>query len=304
MRQIILEDLPVEEREKYLHKSRSKPLSPDANSTRYRCEQTNIIKLNGVINAHSTVKAEYLLSFPFENQNKIAEVKLEDSIYNFFTKGTEELVGFLSSSDRIKSRMLYELDSRGKIKNISNFLELRDLWKKYRNNISDNSFVKKLDQDAKKRIVESGDIEFYSPKILLKNANTNLFNQIILNQYLVCNYSDFQNEILKTRSHFFPDIEFDVNCEVNIYSESDNRITFQEIGLPTYVNISDMIALYEKFYKEQLQYRFTDYSYKIRMDYTIDKTDNRIMTASVSINEAVKNNMESQVLFHLKRVEL
>ena len=307
---IILEDLSPEERKMYLEERKKKLEAQKqadekigaGDETRYRCEQINIIKLNGVISAHSTIKTEYLLRFIDRNN---AEVLLTDSIYNFFTQGTEELVGFISSSDRIKDRMHYALDERGRIKEILNKKELIEKWNAFRNRLGDNPYMKKLDRKAKENIIKAGDMEFSSSnEILFKNAYANLFNQIIFGQYLKHDFGNFQGEIMKTQSHFFPDIKFDVNCETKKQTESEESVTYLNTGKPLYVNISDMILLYEKFYKEQLQYKFTDYRYELEMNYTVSKKDNRIIEANVCINEAVKNNMESQVLYNLKKVEL
>lgn len=305
-----IEDMSVKERQKYFEEKRIKhetekqadEKNGSRDETRYRCEQINIVKLNGVISAHSTIKTEYLLKFIGHNN---AIVTLTDSIYNFFTRGTEELVGFISSSDQIKGKMHYALDDRGRIKEILNKKELIEKWNDFRVHLEENPYIQKLSQEAKKNIIETGDREFSSSDdILFKNSYANLFNQIIFGQYLKHDFYNFQGEIIKTHSHFFPDIKFDVNCETKKQTEDEEFVTYLNMGKPLYVNISDMILLYEKFYKEQLQYKFTDYKYELEMNYTISKKDNRITEANASINEAVKNNMESQVLYNLRKVEL
>jgi len=307
---IILEDLSPEEREKYVEQKRKKlEAEKRANEkigskdqVRYRCEQINVIKLDGAINAHSSIKTEYLLKFA---DHRNAEVILTDSIYNFFTPGTEHLVGFISSIDQVKGRMIYELDEKGKIKKILNIEELRKKWKDYKYEFDNNPFMKSLTQKAKDQVTEAGDKEFLmNNNILYLNANANLFNQVVFGQYLKRNYNDFEGEVLPNQSHFFPDIKFDVNCEIRKQMEDDETITYKKIGKPSFIDIPQMIDLYDRFYKKQLQYKFTDYKYLLEITYTVSKKDNRVIKGNVSIEEAIINNMESLVIYDLKQVQL
>lgn len=65
-----------------------------------------------------------------------------------------------------------------------------------------------------------------------------------------------------------------------------------------------MIRLYESYYREKIGFKFTDYLYDFESDFSISKQDGLIDYATVTINERIKNNIQSQVLYELKRVEL
>lgn len=282
--------------------SEKEPLKKDfEKKARYRTTQINIVKINGVISAHATIKAEYLLLF--NSLNKV-EVLLEDSIYNFHTKGTEQLAELIRVTDTVKKKMVYALDSKGRLKDLLNFSEVQETWERFKKNASNFASFQKVDAQHIIKLNQAGNVEYYDKELLLKNSNSNLFNQIIFSQYLTKEFENFEAETFDTQSHFFPEIQFTVNCETKQQREEENSISYAKKGTPLFINKSKMIALYEKLYKKQIEYKFTDYIYDFNTHFTVSKEDGLIDKATVTISERIKNNMESEVIYELKRVEL
>jgi len=135
-------------------------------------------------------------------------------------------------------------------------------------------------------------------------CGTALFNKIVLGQYLTSDEGRFDVEVFETQSHFFPPIRFDVHCETTRRGESEGMVHYAKSGKPLFVDKSHMIALYEKLYLPQIGFKFTDYLYDYESKFSVSSRDKLIRTAEVAIHERIKNNMESEVLYRLREVEL
>ncbi|WP_407402922.1 LysM peptidoglycan-binding domain-containing protein [Chryseobacterium sp.] len=302
IRNILIENLVVKTpldlfKENILNKSSNK-------KSRYRTKQINIVKINDVISAHSTVECEYLFHITTNSNGKKAEVDLEDSVYNFYTNGSEYLADFLRSSDAVKRKLIYNINENGKILNLENLNSINKNWEKFKSQLGENPFFKNSDPNVLNQIINAGNIEYNSEEILIKNSNSNLFNQVVFSQYLTKYFTDFEVEEFTTQSHFFPQIAFTVECKTELIGEDENNFKFAKVGKPKFVDIDQIIVLYEKLYKPQIGFRFTDYLYDFVIDFTVSKEDGLITQASVNLNERIKNNMQSQVIYELKKVEL
>lgn len=283
------------------------PLNPFANlnfekQARYRTRQINIVTINSTITAHSTIDFEYYLSLN-EEQN-IASIKLIDSVYNFHTKGSEGISDFIKVSDQIKKNILYKYDKNGKIINVLNLNEINSNWEKFKINIDNKILLKQSTQEYKNQIIEAGNKEYSSEEVFLKFNTISLFNQIVFDQYLTKKFNDYEIESFNTQSYFFPSVKFEVSCEIERQKEDEQQIKYLKKGKPLFSDISTMISLYEKMYKEQIGFKFTEYLYDFEIYFTVSKKDGLIDKATVNIDERIKNNLGSQVIYELKRVEL
>ena len=86
--------------------------------------------------------------------------------------------------------------------------------------------------------------------------------------------------------------------------EDEEMTHFEKTGSPLFVDKSAMIGLYERLYKSQVEYRFTDYLYDFEMTFSVRKDKHTIDRAQIRINERIKNNIQSEVLYELRTVEL
>ncbi len=269
---------------------------------RYRAKQINIIKINNVISAHSTVKYDYC--FALNREKKIAQVYLNDSVYNFYTNGSEYLEDFVRVSDKVKKKMIYSIETDGSIKDLLNHKEIQKNWQQLRKEIPRHKAFSKINKNMLNQIVKAGDDEYNSKPLLIRNSNNNLFNRVLFSQYLTRNFNDFEVEEFETISHFFPQVGFTVNCKTQKTKENTEETKYEKKGTPFFVDIDQMILLYEQNYKKQVEFKFTDYLYDYESYFTVSNKDRLIDYATVSINERVKNNLQSEVIYELKRVEL
>ena len=271
---------------------------------RYRTTQINIVKINGVISAHATIKSEYLLTLQRRGQRTLPSVTLEDSVYNFHTKGSEQAAEIVRATDTIKKRLHYQLDPRGVPCNILNLDQIKKSWRDFKESMPDSDLFTALDESTTRQFIAAGDAEYNSEEILLRNSRTSLFSQVVFGQYLTRAPADFETEVFHTRSHFFPQIKFDVHCETTMQGEDEQTTRFEKTGRPLFVDKSAMIDLYDKMYKAQVEYRFTDYLYDFEMKFSVRKDEHTVDSAQVRINERIKNNIQSEVLYELRAVEL
>ena len=269
---------------------------------RYRTKQINIIKINGNISAHSTIQCDYY--FAFDQNRNIAKVRLDDSVYQFNTNGSEQLAYFIKTTDTIKKEMIYAIKSDGEIKDLLNQEAIQQNWLAFKKDLPTYELFESAQQEAIDQIIKSGDTEYYSKDLLLKNSATNLFNRIMFGQYLTRDFSAFEIEEFETMSHFFPQVSFMVSCETKKAKDSKEQVKYLKNGKPQFIDVDKMFRLYEQMYKEQVGFKFTDYLYDYDVNFTVSKRDSLIDYASVTIDERVKNNLQSQVMYELKRVEL
>lgn len=271
---------------------------------RHRSTQINIVKIDGVISAHATIKAEYLLTISRQADAIRATVQLEDSVYDFHTKGSEQAAELVRATDTIKKRLVYQLNDRGNPVKLLNQLEVQQTWQEFKANMSSAGYRDRMDEETFRRFIAAGDAEYNSEELLLKNSGTALFNKLVFGQYLTNENDRFDVSIFETQSHFFPQIRFDVHCETTRRGESEGLVHYATTGKPLFVDKSHMIALYEKLYLAQIGFKFTDYSYDFEASFGVSHGEKLIRKAEAAIHERVKNNMESEVIYRLREVEL
>lgn len=270
---------------------------------RYRAEQINLVKVDGAITAHATIKTEYLLTLSSTMGALSATVTLEDSVYNFHTTGSESLAAMVRATDSIKKRLVYLLDEKGLPARLLNLPEVQEAWRTFKQDLSTNGFSERLGEEGVARFIEAGDIEYNSQAIILQMSATSLFHKVIFGQHLRGG-AEHQGEVFDTQSHFFPQIRFDVHCQASTQEESEDSVTLVKVGKPLFVDKSSMMSLYEQIYRPKIGFKFTDHHYTYETNSTVAKGDRLVRRADAAIHEAIKNNLEAQVIYKLRTVEL
>lgn len=271
--------------------------------SRYRAEQINLVKVDGAITAHASIKTEFLLTLKNATDALSATVTLEDSVYDFHTTGSEKIAELLQATDRIKKRLIFSLDENGTPVRLLNLPEVREAWRTFKQDMSANGFSGSLGEEGVARFIEAGDIEYNSQEIILKMSGTSLFHKVVFGKHLRPG-AECQGEVFDTQSHFFPQIRFDVHCQVSTQEESEESVTLVKVGKPLFVDKSRMTSIYEEIYRPKIGYKFTDHHYTYEVNSTVSKGDRLVRRADAAIHEAIKNNLEAQVIYKLRAVEL
>lgn len=271
---------------------------------RYRSVQINIVKIDGAISAHATIKAEHLLTVSGPPCALCPTVELLDSVYDFHTKGSEQAAELVRATDRVKRRLVYQLNDRGIPVKLLNHDEVLQNWRDFQAELPSSGLRASMDDATLRRFVAVGDAEYTSEEVLLKNSGTALFNKIVFGQYLTRDADRFEVETFETQSHFFPQVRFDVHCKTERQGEEETMVHYSKSGRPLFVDKSQMVALYEQLYRAQIGFKFTDYLYDYESNFSVSKRERLVQKAEVAIRERIKNNLESDVLYKLRTVEL
>jgi len=310
---IILEDLPLKERMKYLESWRKEDKkNKDANlpdtfdkQARYRFKQVNVVKFEDIPVSHSIIRAQYI----FQIKNNIIYNQFEESHYSMRPQSVH-LEDFLSISDKIRGKIYFEINQEGKPINILNMDELTKNWEYFKKNeITGNPFVKEIKSQSYKnyeKLIEAGDKEFHDKNFFMRNLENNLYFREIFGQYLTKSFENFTTEKYESISNFFKETIIEANLKYSKVSENEFFFTFQKVSELNRerFNVPDMIRQYNEIYKPNVKYNFSEYDYSYRLTMTINKMDGLIENANIILIEKIKNNLSCNVNFELKRIEI
>lgn len=306
--QIISDELPLYLQYVLINKEKSKGNTQaylySKKEVRYRTKQINVVKINNVISAHSTIQAEYKVCINTTSQERRAEVFLVDTVYHFYTNGSEHLNDFLRKTDQVKSHMVYRLNNDGRIAELLNLNEIQENWEICKKILPETKFINETGAATLQKIIEAGDSEYNSSQLLLKNSMANLFNVILFDQYLTVTPNEFTDDTFSTPSHLFPELLLNVHCNTKVKPGGETSFMQHKTGKPGFVDLDYIILQYNKLFKPQIEFAFTDYLYDFQLRSLVSREDGTISEASAEISERIKNNIESQVLYELKKVEL
>ena len=151
---------------------------------RYRSTQINIVKIDGAISAHATIKAEHLLTLSGPQSAIRPTVELIDSVYDFHTKGSEQAAELVRATDTIKRRLVYQLNEMGAPNKLLNQGEIWQNWRDFQAELPKNGLRTSMDEATFRQFIAAGDAEYSSEEVLLKNSGTALLNKILFGQYL------------------------------------------------------------------------------------------------------------------------
>lgn len=274
---------------------------------RYRCEQLNISRINGeTITFHSDIKTQYLFKIiPTLLQMRI---KLEDYAFSVSPNYFQDGIDFSKQIETsIKNEITLSYDKQAKITDIHNIGELQNKWEKFRDvDIPQLKLYKELKSKAPEHaqdIIDSGNLEYHSPKELAAVIDKNLFYHIMLR----VNVGDeLQKYTLVQYSQLFPKLELTTNVEKIKVKETNTLINYKLHGELDRSNINDgeLRKLYDKYYKSIIKYAYTEFSYFYIINYSMEKETGLLFDAKVSLCEKIKNNFEAITEFVIRRIEL
>lgn len=121
-------------------------------------------------------------------------------------------------------------------------------------------------------------------------------------------FNDDKNEeySFTQMSQIFPEISLKINILRSVVSDNENTQTFRIVGSldDSSFNKNSIKSLYEKLYQPIIKFSFTEFDFVYRITYEIEKENNVLLNASVSIKESVKNNYDVITKYELRKVEL
>jgi len=273
---------------------------------RYRCEQNNVIVIDGKPSFSAQTKTQYLFSVKKENSDKVFAVKLEDYVNSIQPEEMESAFNLIKEIELVRENIVFTQNEKREIDRIINLAELSEKWKDFINNKSKEiPFYNEMKIRAPETIedfIKNGNKEFSNEKELSQVLAKNLFYHILLQ----ANVENSDNFMISQQSQLFPNIKLNTDVTKTIVSKDDFTTTYRLAGSldRNSLNESEIEKLYNEMYQPIIKYSFTEFNFIYRITFTIENITGFLENATVSIKEHVKNNYETITKFELRRIDL
>lgn len=294
--------IPLEKKEEIIEKNLK---DPDL-IARYRCEQTVVMKLNGIIHSHADTKREFEVKKYLKDGIQYVSVKLVENIVEAYQKQLELAINLVSEIDKIKCDVTVSLNKDGKIAKIINFEEIQKRWKE-KKIILEKDFSFMRDKKAQKDIQDFLDIndkQFSNQKNIINDLNTKLFFDVFFDKYLTSdNYLDNFSKTL--HSQLFDGYGVQLDFIQNILAEDKDHVELRKVSTMDKSKIDNTFLnnQYEFKFKPIVKYQFSEYNFSVREHCTLNTTDRWIDKSDITIIEDVKNNVQVLIDYKLKKIE-
>lgn len=276
---------------------------------RYRTEQIVITKFNGEIINHGTTKQEFLITKNYKKSlvNSV-NVELVENVIKFEPPQLQTAISLLCDFDIIKCDVELSVDPEtGRFKEILSKSNLLDKWESYKKETLDvYNFVRSSEsQQNIQNFINAAQNQIMNDELLLADYESKLFFDLIFDKYLV------ENEIDYAYDKYFISNLFDyrkllLHMGQLITVDSPDLVTITRTGVLDHKSLDrDMLVKqYDEKFKPYVDFKFSTYDYRFSQSYTIDTKQNVITSADISITEEVKNNVQINITYEIKLVEL
>jgi hypothetical protein len=315
-----IEDMSPKEREKYfaeLRKQRelNKQLSQEKMSdkyleVRYRCEQTVVIRSNDIVVSHADTKREFVVKKGVSADRTLIQVKMVDNIVNIKPESLSEAVKLLVDFDNVKSAdVLLSIDESGMFNRILNHNEIILNWNRFKDSLYDKYSFIRAEPNRQKLydFTDKAESMIKSHELLLQDLKTKLFFDLFFDKYLVTKHDLFKPYSRVFYSQLFEGVKVIMNFSQEVLRESPDMLLVKKHGEidKKKLDLDTIIELYDKKFKPQVKYKFSEYDYKI-IENTVYSTGENywIEQSNVSILERVKNNIDVLTDYKLKKIEI
>lgn len=273
---------------------------------RYRCEQTVVMKLGGIIHSHADTKREFEVKKYQKNGTPYVKIKMVENIVEAYQKQLELAIKMVSEIDMIKSDVTVSLKEDGKIGEILNFEEVRKKWKQ-KKKVLDSDFAFMRDKKAQSDIqnfLDLNDQQFSSQENIINDLYTKLFFDVFFDKYLT--NDDFIKDYSKVYySQLFDGYGVDLKFTQHILAENKDVVEIRKVSALDQ-NKLDQVFLnnqYEFKFKPIVKYQFSTYNFSVREHCTINTTDRWIEKSDITMIEEVKNNVQVLIDYKLRKIE-
>lgn len=273
---------------------------------RYRCEQNNLILIDGKPSFSAQIKTQYLLSKNKSASNYKLNVQLEDYVTSIQPQNMEEAFDLIKHIELIRDNISFVYHN-GKIEKILNFNDLNKKWNIFINETSTSvPFFNELKSKSPEIIndfIENGKKEFSNENIFCDVISKNLFFHLLLDIY---NKEKKDEYSFSQMSQIFPEVLLKINVVKTLVCDNENSTTYRLVGNlnKDSVKMNAIKNLYEQLYQPIIKFSFTEFDFIYRITYELEKETNVLLNASVSIKESVKNNYDVITKYELRKVEL
>ncbi len=310
MAQVILENLPLEERLEYIKEQQrrreEKTIVPNE-KVRYRCEQLNITKIDDIPRSHSTQKKQYILEFnPSRN---FVHVQLEEYFPTINPTVLKAIFEFVKLTEFVRNNVKFELNDSGKIEKVTNRQEIHNNWDNLKKSSDfETEFIKKLRANHPKtvdKIIEIGDKQFSLTANQEEEYRRDLFYFVLFDNYTGMVTDTENKEEFLFRSVLFPEVIIPLEMDGVLKKTDDpNLFIYRKKGKPILTeNIINIIKeKYNKIHKADVMYDFTEYYVNFDLNLEWDSISKLPVKANLQIQEGVRNNIENICEYKLRKL--
>ncbi len=287
MAQIVLEDLPLHEREEFLAKiswdtEERKRLVADLqkNCNRYRITQNAKLIVLGQPITHTITKTEWGISYKINNgiEAEVSVLKEEQELDG----GWKELFSLMKKLTSPLQKIIFKLSLKGYILEVANRGEILERW-----NTVKTEFI---DDESFSDIIQLGDKDYLDP---LQSIRKNIIYQLFFFSLYKPDFRSGQsvNTIGKDvflQSVIFPECNFKTDVEEKIYERNRGYSFYNQYTINQKIDRGQIKSLYKKKYKQ----------------FMIQNTgsDNEISDYFISYDSKYKILEETGTLIHSKTV--
>lgn len=276
------------------------------NEVKYRCEQENVTKMNGIPVSNSIQKFQY--SVKINQGNNIAQVKLEDHYYSMNPPVLNKIFDFITQTEFIKNDLLFKIDKNGKLDQILNLPEQEKKWIDLKESKEfETEFIRTLgltNPEGLKQLIEEGDNQFLSSRDSSEEHRRNLFIWILFDKHLYQSEEVNEPDIFLYQSHLVPPLSIPLKVKEEIITQDNENSTWRKtFTTDLNVELVDQIkSKYDEMHKPTLHYSFTNYNLDIYLTKEVSKESRFIEVAKLRITEEIENNVESYCEFTVRKL--
>ena len=278
--------------------------------TRYRCEQVNATRADDVHLSNTIQKFQFVVSMNLVDH--IAHIDMEDHYYQSFPNVIDKIFDLVTVIEKIKNYVTLSWGSDGKIQAILNLEEQQKRWDELKSSSDFEKMeiiraFKKNNMDAYNDIIVNGDKRFsVENKNAIYEYQATLFYSILFNKYLTnLELDTIITDKVIYASSLFNGLSFPIELSYQTINQTEDSIKLNIKGKAALTDgeKENVKTLYEKFYQPTINYKFTEYIVEYHLICTLDQKTHIVKEANLSINEAVKYNIENLCQFKLRRLE-
>lgn len=273
---------------------------------RYRAEQLNITRIEDDIKSYSQLKKEYEVKFNLTNH--LVQVKLCDFFYEFNPPALSRVFDFISEVDYIRNDCLIEINKHGRFTKIADKNKIRKNWEEFKKNKLDEiEFIKVVKQAKPQeymKLIQEGDLQFSNQYNDEKDYNRELFYLTLLDKYLYNKDENIESEEYTYQSQLFPDVVVPMTVRYDVLKKDEDLITIRKVWetIESEELLEKVTKGYEKYHQPLIKYKFSEYKLDMRNLFTYNLKTKTLEKAELSIIENIENNIKSECIFNLKRL--
>lgn len=278
-------------------------------SARYRCEQSVMTYIGGMLINHIDTKREFLVDKFQKNDERFVNTKLVENLMNSYPEEMKEAVDLVSDIDLLACNLQVALNKEtGKIDKIINHNKIVENWKLHKENLkSKYGFLRNSETKENLQLfLQTNDEIFLNEGKLKEWVNNKMFFDLFFDKYLVSNENLFGPFKKDLYSQLFEGKPIPFEFRQDIITETQNTINVRKVGemMKDKVNIASLEEIYDIKFKPLVNYQFSEFKFSYRENSTYDLENTWITASDVTIIEEIKNNVRLMISYKLTKIEL